>query len=82
MLADLPALQKRRELALDADEVEAGNVAGLKLHEHVDVAVRAEIVSQDRAEQRESGDVVSPAKDRDGIAIDGEVGAHNRHNTR
>jgi hypothetical protein len=45
-------LQKRRELALDADEVETGNVAGLKLHEHVDVAVRAEIVSQDRAEER------------------------------
>jgi hypothetical protein len=35
-------VQQSRELALDADEVEARNMAGLKLHQYVDVAVGAE----------------------------------------
>jgi hypothetical protein len=44
---DAPAVQQSRELALDADEVEARNMAGLKLHQYVDVAVGAEIVPKD-----------------------------------
>jgi hypothetical protein len=48
---DAPAVQQSRELALDADEVEARNMAGLKLHQHVDVAVGAEIVPKNGAKQ-------------------------------
>ena len=46
---DTPAVQQSRELALDADKVEARNMAGLKLHQRVDVAVGTEIVPEDRA---------------------------------
>jgi hypothetical protein len=45
-------MQEHRELALNADEVQAGHVAGLELHQHVDVALRPEIVAKDRAERR------------------------------
>ena len=45
------AAEDRRELNLHAREAdEADGLAGLELHEHVDVAVRPEVRPQDRAE--------------------------------
>ena len=65
-----PTTQKLRELALDADEVQAGNVARLKLHQDVDVAVGSKIVAKYRPEQNQSHDVMSSAECRDGVTID------------
>jgi WD40 repeat protein len=45
------ALQESRELALDGDEVQAGNVTWLEFDQDVDVAVRSKIVAKHRAEQ-------------------------------
>ena len=67
---DAPALQQSGELALDADEVEARNMAGLKLHQYVDVTVGAEIVPKDGAKQSQSRDVVSSAERRHRVTID------------
>ena len=44
-------MQQSRELALDADEVETRDMAGLELHQHVNVTVGAEIVPKDGAKQ-------------------------------
>ena len=67
---DAPAVQQSRELALDADEVEARNMAGLKLHQYVDVAVGAEIVPKDGAKQSQPRDVMPPAERRHRVTID------------
>ena len=48
-------------------------MAGLKLNQHVDVAVRTKIVAQDRAEQRQARDVMSSAERRHGLTIDRNV---------
>ena len=67
---DAPAVQQSRELALDADEVEARNMAGLEFHQHVDVTVGAEIVPKDGTKQRQPRNVMSLAERRDRVAID------------
>ena len=67
---DAPAVQQSRELALDADEVEARNMAGLKLHQYVDVAVGAEIVPKDGAKQSQPRDVMPSAERRHRVTID------------
>ena len=69
-MCDAPAAQPSRELALDADEVDARNMAGLKLHQYVDVAVGAEIVSKDGATQSQPRDVMPPAERRHRVTID------------
>ena len=50
--------------------------AGSERNEDVDVALRAEVVAQDRAEQRKFGDPPAPAEPLNGRAIDGQVGSH------
>ena len=67
---DAPAMQQSRELALDTDEVEARNMAGLELHQYVDVTVGAEIVSKDGAKQSQPRDVMSSAERRYRVTID------------
>ena len=63
-------MQQSRELALDAEEVEARNMAGLELHEYVHVTVGAEIVPKDGAKQSQSRDVMSLAEGRQRVPID------------
>ena len=67
---DPPAMQQSRELALDADEFEARNIAGLELHQDVDVAVGAEIVPKDGAKQSQPCDVMPSAERRHRVTID------------
>jgi hypothetical protein len=69
-ISTAPAIQQSRELALDADEAEARNMAGLELHQYVDVTVGAEIVPKDGAKQREPRDVMSSAERRHRVTID------------
>jgi hypothetical protein len=57
-----PATKESRELVLQPNETESRNMPGLELHEHVDVAIGAEVVPQDGAEEGESPDVVAPAE--------------------
>lgn len=64
-----PALQQPRELALDGDEIKSRNVAGLELDEHVDVAVRTEVVPKNGAKSREPSDMVASAESRQGFTI-------------
>ena len=45
-------------------------MAGLELHQHVDVTVGAEIVPKDGAKQRQSRNVMSSAERRHRVAID------------
>ena len=63
-------MQQSRELALDADEVEARNMADLKLHQDVDVAVGAEIVPKNGAKQSQPRDVMPSAERRHRVTID------------
>jgi hypothetical protein len=46
-----PALQESGDLALDGDEVQAGNVTRLEFDQYVDVAIWSKIVAKYRAEQ-------------------------------
>ena len=63
-------MQQSRELALDADEVETGDMAGPELHQHVDVTVGAEIVPKDGAKQSQPRNVMSLAERRHRVTID------------
>jgi hypothetical protein len=45
-------------------------MAGLELHQYVDVAVGAEIVSKDGATQSQPRDVMPPAERRHRVTID------------
>src|SRR4051794_11703766 len=72
---DAPALQKARQFALDNDEVQTWRVPGLKLHQHVDVAVRAKIVAKRRAEDGEALDVILVAECSYCLPIDRDVQA-------
>src|SRR5690606_32206256 len=50
------------QLVFYLDDRPAGCVARLKLHEHVHVTLRTEVVTQHRAEQREPPDVMALAE--------------------
>jgi len=69
-------LQKARQLALDGDEVQVA-LTRLKLHEHIDVAVRAKIVAKHRAEDGEVLDVILLAEFSQCFSIDRDVRAHS-----
>jgi hypothetical protein len=71
------ALQQPGQLALHADEVEPRHVTGLEFHQHIDVAVRAEVVAQCRSEPRQSRDTVPLAERPDGTAVNDRVRAHD-----
>ena len=70
-------VQQLGKLALDADELQAGYVAWLKLHEHVHIAVRAEVVTQDGPEQGQTRDVMPAAEGRHGLTIDRDMRTHD-----
>jgi len=53
-------------------------VTGLEFHQHINVAVRAEVVAEYRSEQRQSRDTVPLAERPDGTAVDDQVRAHDR----
>jgi hypothetical protein len=56
-------------------------MAGLELHQDVDVAVGAEIVPKDRAKQSQPRDVMPLAERRHRVTIDGDVWPHALHDT-
>ena len=57
------SLQKVGQLVLDASQREEGDLgAGIELRRYVDVARRPEVRSEDRAEQGETHDLMTPAK--------------------
>src|SRR6266496_348699 len=68
--------EKRGEFRLNRDDLPTGNVFLLELVQHIDVAVRAEIISQDRAEERELANVVPPAKVSEPLTIHGNSNGH------
>jgi hypothetical protein len=70
-------LQESRELALDGDEVQAGNVTRLEFHQDVDVAIRSKVVAKYRAEQGQTPDVMPSAECRYGVSVDHNVWAHD-----
>ena len=43
---DPPPLQQRRQLVFERDEIEPRNVLRLKLHQHIDITVRPEVIAQ------------------------------------
>ena len=51
-------------------KLEARDMAGLELHQHVDVTVGAEIVLKDGAEQSQPRNVMSLAERRHRVPID------------
>src|SRR5207247_11082564 len=56
------ASEEIRKLFLHCEEAQARDMPGFELDEHIDVAVRAKIVSKHRAEEGQSPDVVFPAE--------------------
>jgi hypothetical protein len=64
------------ELSLQAEEGQAGDVAGFELDEDVDIAVRAEVLAQDRAEEGEAADVVPATEGLEAAAGDVDSGFH------
>jgi hypothetical protein len=44
--------EQPREILRDVNNLPSGNVPGLKLDQHVDVACRAEVVAQHRSKER------------------------------
>jgi hypothetical protein len=68
--------QEETKLVLPTEEGEARDMAGLELHEHVDVAVVAKIGTQHRSEKCELSDVVPAAKGGDLLVLGVQVRAH------
>src|SRR5450830_1924824 len=69
------AAKQGRDLTLDVGEHEQAHLCSrFELNQHVNVAVRAEIVAQRGAEEPEVGDAVSAAELGQGRARDGTVG--------
>jgi hypothetical protein len=69
-------VKQHRELALDADEIKARNVTGLKLHQKIDVAARAEVITQNGSKEREPFDVMPAAQFRDSRGVNRYVRTH------
>lgn len=55
---------------------ESGQMARLELDEEIDVAVRAEIIARDRAEQRQLADVIATAEIGNCLVIDRNLDGH------
>jgi len=55
---------------------ELRHVSALEFHQHVHVAVRAEIVTQDGTEKRELANTAAPAELGEFLLIHGKSGAH------
>src|SRR3990172_5348885 len=59
-----PPPQDLREFRLQVEEAEPRRVPRFKVDEHVNVALRLKIFAEDRPEQGQPPDVVTPAKPR------------------
>lgn len=71
-----------RELIFHGQEGEPRNVTGLELHEDVDIALRSEVGSQNRTEQRELPDMMTATERRDRLLVHGKLGSHERLSQR
>lgn len=58
------------ELLFESDEGEARSLPRLEFDEHVDIAVRAEVISQDGAKKREALHGIAPAEGGDCSAVE------------
>jgi hypothetical protein len=54
--------QQSRQFLFHREEGQPRDVAALELNEHVDVAIRPEVSAEDRAEERELANVMTPAE--------------------
>src|SRR5690349_960459 len=70
------ASENPRELILHGEEGETRRAPREELDEHVDIAVRPEIVAQDRSEERELPDAVTAAESSDFLAVDRDPRGH------
>jgi hypothetical protein len=61
---------------LHGEEGEARAVTGLELDEHVHVALGREVVPQDRPEEGETPDMVTPAEVGDRLSIERDLHGH------
>ncbi len=61
MQVDLTS-DERRKFVLEVHQCEPRNIPGLKLNQDVDIAVRSEVIAQDRAKESESPDVMAAAE--------------------
>ena len=70
------SLEELAQLVLEGDEAEARGAPRLELDEHVDVALRREVIAEDAPEQREADDAVAPEELGDTIGgnVDRELG--------
>jgi hypothetical protein len=68
--------QETREFFLDRNKPKAHDMTWFKLDQHIYVAVRSEIVPQDRAEEGQSADMLFPAELGQLVAVNGYPNAH------
>jgi hypothetical protein len=72
------AAKDLRQFFFDIHDAEAHRIPGLKLDQHVDIAVRSEIIAQDRTIQGELADVMPPAEVGQSLMVDGDLRTHAR----
>ena len=87
LVAKIPAQEPRgaevslppencRDLLLDVEEREPRSLAGREFHEDIDIAVRTEIVAQNRPKQRQPANVPATTNIRESSAIDRNLDWH------
>ncbi len=70
-----PTSEDLGQVVLHPEELQPGRLAGLELHQDVDIALGPEILSKHRTEECQSLDPVTPAECRDGIQGYGNGGS-------
>src|SRR2546426_2810407 len=75
----LAAIQQRRKFRLDpVEREETWDLASLEVDQHVHVAVWTEVRAQNRAEQGQPADVMTPAQRRQARVVDRDNHRHDR----
>jgi len=67
------ATHESRKFVLQGHQRESWNVARLEIDEDVDVAVRTEVVAENRAKESESPDMVAATEIGQSLAIDRDL---------
>ena len=76
MQVDL-ASEELTELALQSDELKKADPGiGGELDQHVDVALRAEVLAQDGTKEGEAPDAAAPAEGSQPLCVDIDLQAH------
>jgi len=74
---DFASAEQLRKLLLDRDDLPPRGAAGLELDQHVDIAVRTEVIAQYGSKQREPPDAVPPTECGQRLAWYGQVAAYH-----